>query len=110
MNKKAFKLWKLSFHPSSLIPSSSDEVNDLYVVAFAECGVGPVGAAYDQVVQFDGEALGGERQALDQLLERRVLVYLASLAVDFDLQPCHSFRMDERCDASPLLRPRRWRV
>ena len=40
--------------------SSADEVDDLDLVAFAEGGLGPVGAADDGVVEFDGDALAGQ--------------------------------------------------
>ena len=51
------------YPPSS---AAADEVDDLDAVAIGELGGGPVGAADYVAVEFDGDALGRERELFDE--------------------------------------------
>lgn len=66
--------------------AATDEVYNLYVVAFGEGGVRPVSATDDLPIAFDGEPFGNERELEHKLRERRALLYFAPLSIDFDEQ------------------------
>ena len=44
----------------ALISSAADEVDDLYFITFGKQGYGPIGAANDAAIDFDGEAVAFE--------------------------------------------------
>jgi len=47
-------------------PSPADEVNDLDPVAFMDCGLLPIKAADDSLIQLNREAFGRKREMVDK--------------------------------------------
>jgi hypothetical protein len=71
-------------------------MNYLKVVAFGELCAGPVCAAHDFAVEFDGETFGGEREMLYEVAERQAIGYVACLAVDDDVQVSFSLPLRQK--------------
>ena len=69
--------------------AAADEVDDLDAVAFRESGGGPVGSSDDVAVEFDGEALGRERQLFDEGEQGCPLGQLLRLTVQLYAQAWH---------------------
>lgn len=44
-------------------------MDDLELVSVGDAGLGPVGAANDDMVEFDGDALARQRKKLQQMIE-----------------------------------------
>ena len=61
-------------------------MDDLYAVAVGEGRGGPVSAADDIAVEFDGDALGRERELFDEGEQRRPLGQFLRLAVQLYAQ------------------------
>lgn len=70
--------------PHHLIKTSADEMDNLYAVAFGQCGLLPVGAADDFAVAFDRQTFGRERESPDEGKERLARFDFAAFSVDFD--------------------------
>ena len=66
--------------------AAADEVDDLDAVAFAERRALPVGAAEDFAVEFDGEALGFERELFDETFDGQPSAGRVLFPVDDDAQ------------------------
>src|SRR5215208_6355738 len=78
----------LNLHPNDWKQklAAADEVDDLDAVAVGEgCG-GPVGAADDVAVEFDGDAPGRERELFDEGEQRRPFGQFLRLAVQLYAQ------------------------
>ena len=61
-------------------------MHDLDPVAILQFHPRPVGASHHLAIDFDGEALGYERELFDECIKRRPLLYIAWLSVKSDLQ------------------------
>ena len=73
-------------------------MDDFYAVALFEGGLWPVGATDDVAIQLNREALGRERQMLNEVRKVYGIWQVARFAVDLDKQlDCFlsNFRLDE---------------
>ena len=75
--------------------SAADKVHYLQAVAVAQLGGGPGIAAHNDVVQFDGHAVGLDAQLFDQRSQRQAVAEAAFFAIDHEFHEkyCRSSRI-----------------
>jgi hypothetical protein len=77
----------LALFPGSLFAAAAtDEMHDLYLIAFVHLCLRPRRAPHDLAVEFDGKPFGSEREFADEFGERKHFRHLAYFPVNLNAQ------------------------